>query len=114
MSEAKFKEIATDFAGKSCTPSSLFRSQGDWVIVTVAENTDREDDFYQYALFHVPTWAAGTKPALHARFTDLSHVGVKGNGQTLVFGEAGEVLKTDGNDTKDVKERFQLSTLLAK
>lgn len=47
--------------------------------------------------FQVPSWKPGTNPPLTAHFTDLSHVGVKGNGEQLIFGAKGEVLKTDGD-----------------
>eukprot|EP00435_Cladocopium_sp_Y103_P070075 s148_g34.t1 len=59
--------------------------------------TKKEDDFYRWGLFHVPSWKPGTKPLLESHFTDLSHVGVKGNGEELIFGAEGEVLEVDGD-----------------
>ena len=53
-------------------------------------------DWLCHARAKVPTWKPGTQPVLRASFTDLSHVGCKGNGHQLTFGEEGEVLKVDG------------------
>eukprot|EP00438_Fugacium_kawagutii_P035893 Skav203462 [mRNA] locus=scaffold2161:131699:132094:+ [translate_table: standard] len=113
MSEERLKEIAKDFAGKSDHPIEPgCKMQGDWAIVKKALETKSEDDFYAWGLFHVPSWKPGAKPVLTASFTDLSHVGCKGNGEQLIFGASGEVLKVDGNDRSAVKEKFQLQDLV--
>ena len=50
-----------------------------------------------HIIFQVPSWKPGTTPLLKSSFCDLSHVGVKGNGEQLIFGAKGEVLKVDGD-----------------
>jgi len=88
------------------------KKQGDWVIVKIALERASEDDFYDWGLFHVPSWKPGTTPLLKSSFCDLSHVGCKGNGEQLIFGAKGEVLKVDGNDSGLVRETFKLTDLM--
>lgn len=55
--------------------------------------TAGEDDHYNYGLFHIPSFTESSRALVFAAFTDLSHVGVKGNGSKLRFGEEGKLLK---------------------
>ena len=56
-----------------------------------------EDDYYTYGLFHVPSYTSGSKALLKSEFIDMSHVGCKGNGEEMIFGDEGKVLKAPGS-----------------
>ncbi|CAK9001491.1 unnamed protein product [Durusdinium trenchii] len=107
MDDARVAEIEKHFV-RGSTHHRTWRN-GDWVIVSEVHGPG-EDDHFSYGLFHVPTWQGG--PALlTAHWTDLSHVGCKGPGQALRFGDNDTVLKVDGNDWNDVLETTKLESL---
>ncbi|CAK9001490.1 Uncharacterized protein SCF082_LOCUS6946 [Durusdinium trenchii] len=115
MADAKISEIEKHFAktGRGGTPvPSWTQRQGDWVIVSEAHGSG-EDDHYNYGLFHIPSFTESSRALVFAAFTDLSHVGVKGNGSKLRFGEEGKLLKGEGNDGA-VQETFDLASLVPK
>ncbi|CAL1167565.1 unnamed protein product [Cladocopium goreaui] len=113
MSDEKLLEIVKDFAGGLNHPMpGATKTQGDFVIVKIALERESEDDFFEWALYHVPSWKPGAKPLLKSHFCDLSHVGCKGTGQELTFGAEGEVLKVDGNDSDLVRETLKLKDLM--